>query len=209
MVKKQIIFNLYLMLIYVLTILIKVKKFNWALKSHDAWKRMIHFIIVSVVSITWIANHMFLVIREEASKEWSNKINHCLNLFLLSSSFWCVYLSFEWKWETRDILKPLFIFLFENSNLNFFNIIIFKFFRMLRNYLSLILLFTIAALTKADTPANCTYEDIRGKWVFHEGPRGNSKNINCSSKGSFSIEVLLSLVLSIFWFIFLKKSQCN
>lgn len=35
---------------------------------------------------------------------------------------------------------------------------------------------------RADTPANCTYEDIKGLWVFHEGPRGNSNSINCSEK---------------------------
>ena len=33
-----------------------------------------------------------------------------------------------------------------------------------------------------DTPANCTYEDIRGSWLFQEGPRGQSKSVDCSSK---------------------------
>ncbi len=32
----------------------------------------------------------------------------------------------------------------------------------------------------ADTPANCTYEDVRGLWIFSEGPRGNDKTVNCS-----------------------------
>ena len=35
--------------------------------------------------------------------------------------------------------------------------------------------------TLAETPVNCSYEDIRGKWLFHEGPRGNDKSINCTS----------------------------
>jgi cathepsin C len=40
-----------------------------------------------------------------------------------------------------------------------------------------------ASIAIADTPANCTYEDIRGQWVFHEGPRRNDKTVNCSANG--------------------------
>lgn len=36
----------------------------------------------------------------------------------------------------------------------------------------------------ADTPANCSYEDIRGIWVFHEGPRGQVKTVNCTASKS-------------------------
>lgn len=53
---------------------------------------------------------------------------------------------------------------------------------MLQMLLKTALLISYIILVKADTPANCTYEDIRGLWVFHEGPRGNSKSINCSEK---------------------------
>ncbi len=46
----------------------------------------------------------------------------------------------------------------------------------------------------ADTPANCTYEDISGSWVFHEGPRGNEKTIDCSANVSivsaFNVKLL-------------------
>jgi len=31
----------------------------------------------------------------------------------------------------------------------------------------------------ADTPANCTYEDIIGTWHFFEGPRGQNSQIDC------------------------------
>ena len=41
---------------------------------------------------------------------------------------------------------------------------------------------------KSDTPANCTYEDIRGVWVLHEGPRLNDKNVNCSAKSNSKYE---------------------
>ena len=33
----------------------------------------------------------------------------------------------------------------------------------------------------ADTPANCTYEDIHGLWIFQEGPKGNDKTVNCTN----------------------------
>lgn len=33
---------------------------------------------------------------------------------------------------------------------------------------------------RADTPANCTYEDVRGTWLFSIGKGGNDNTINCS-----------------------------
>ncbi|XP_005091689.1 dipeptidyl peptidase 1 isoform X2 [Aplysia californica] len=32
----------------------------------------------------------------------------------------------------------------------------------------------------ADTPANCTYEDIRGTWIFSIGSGNNDRTVNCS-----------------------------
>ncbi|XP_053378228.1 dipeptidyl peptidase 1-like [Mercenaria mercenaria] len=32
----------------------------------------------------------------------------------------------------------------------------------------------------ADTPANCTYEDIEGKWIFQIGKMGYDNTVNCS-----------------------------
>ncbi|GFQ76884.1 dipeptidyl peptidase 1 [Trichonephila clavata] len=34
---------------------------------------------------------------------------------------------------------------------------------------------------KGDTPANCTYEDIEGEWVFSEGERESTSSIDCSN----------------------------
>ena len=39
----------------------------------------------------------------------------------------------------------------------------------------------------ADTPVNCSYEEIKGVWIFHEGQRGNDKSINCSNADCIKI----------------------
>ncbi|XP_060081343.1 dipeptidyl peptidase 1-like [Ylistrum balloti] len=45
-----------------------------------------------------------------------------------------------------------------------------------------------------DTPANCTYEDIRGKWVFQTGQAGNTNKVDCKEMtdvvSTFSVELL-------------------
>uniref|UniRef100_A0A8C9Q0W5 Cathepsin C n=1 Tax=Spermophilus dauricus TaxID=99837 RepID=A0A8C9Q0W5_SPEDA len=33
---------------------------------------------------------------------------------------------------------------------------------------------------RCDTPANCTYPDLLGTWVFQVGPVGSQRDINCS-----------------------------
>ena len=38
----------------------------------------------------------------------------------------------------------------------------------------------------ADTPANCTYEEIRGTWLFSIGEGGHDNTINCSEFKSVS-----------------------
>ena len=35
----------------------------------------------------------------------------------------------------------------------------------------------------ADTPANCTYEDVEGAWVFYESERSGDSGIECQGKG--------------------------
>ena len=35
----------------------------------------------------------------------------------------------------------------------------------------------------ADTPANCTYEELLGSWVFQMSQGGRDKDINCSDEG--------------------------
>lgn len=62
---------------------------------------------------------------------------------------------------------------------------------LLKSTITLIVVMcTLMSGIMADTPANCTYEDIRGVWVFHEGPRGNDKTVNCSAKGNFGTSQL-------------------
>ncbi len=50
-------------------------------------------------------------------------------------------------------------------------------------YIAVLALVSLTSI-RADTPANCTYEDIAGSWVFHEGPRGNDKTLDCSKNVS-------------------------
>ena len=33
----------------------------------------------------------------------------------------------------------------------------------------------------SDTPANCTFEDIQGKWVFSIGSGGNDRSVSCNN----------------------------
>lgn len=35
-----------------------------------------------------------------------------------------------------------------------------------------------------DTPANCTYDDILGDWVFHIGEDGYDRKLNCTGFGN-------------------------
>lgn len=44
--------------------------------------------------------------------------------------------------------------------------------------LVLVLCYVVSVL--ADTPANCTYEDVRGTWVFQIGKMSYDKTVNCS-----------------------------
>ncbi|XP_004868269.1 dipeptidyl peptidase 1 isoform X3 [Heterocephalus glaber] len=34
---------------------------------------------------------------------------------------------------------------------------------------------------RCDTPANCTYPDLLGTWVFQVGPGGSGRDVNCSA----------------------------
>ena len=46
----------------------------------------------------------------------------------------------------------------------------------------------------ADTPANCTYEDVLGTWMFHSGPTGLDRTVDCSKpfdvKKTLRVELL-------------------
>ena len=45
----------------------------------------------------------------------------------------------------------------------------------------LVAVFALIATVSADTPANCTYEDIRGSWIFYIGDGGHDKTVDCTS----------------------------
>ncbi|KAJ0022178.1 hypothetical protein NQD34_009668 [Periophthalmus magnuspinnatus] len=47
--------------------------------------------------------------------------------------------------------------------------------------------------SRADTPANCTYEELLGTWVFQVSKGGQDKSINCSAEavGASSVTVTL------------------
>ena len=47
----------------------------------------------------------------------------------------------------------------------------------------IVAVFCLMALVAADTPANCSYEDVEGKWVFSIGEGGFDRTLNCSSFG--------------------------
>lgn len=51
---------------------------------------------------------------------------------------------------------------------------------MAKLFRGILLIVAFFCSAKCDTPANCTYENVRGIWTFSEGPRGNPKTINCN-----------------------------
>jgi len=68
--------------------------------------------------------------------------------------------------------------------------------------LSVIVLF--AFIGGADTPANCTYEDLLGTWIFSVSDVGQDRTIDCSSTGQtrqlsvrFSLQQGRSRLLSV------------
>lgn len=46
-----------------------------------------------------------------------------------------------------------------------------------------VLLLLWAEGSRADTPANCTYEDLRGTWLFQVSRGGHDRTVNCSAEG--------------------------
>ncbi|XP_037696948.1 dipeptidyl peptidase 1 isoform X4 [Choloepus didactylus] len=49
--------------------------------------------------------------------------------------------------------------------------------------LAAFLLLAGARPVRGDTPANCTYPDLLGTWVFEVGPSGSRDHVNCSVMG--------------------------
>jgi len=57
----------------------------------------------------------------------------------------------------------------------------------------LFLLFAVVGLSKGDTPANCTYEDIVGTWTFYESERIGTRNIDCTAKVGLTEKTTVTL----------------
>lgn len=52
----------------------------------------------------------------------------------------------------------------------------------MRSLFFLLVVTTLATLTKADTPANCTWPEIAGKWIFIESERLETRTENCDEQ---------------------------
>ena len=59
---------------------------------------------------------------------------------------------------------------------------------------SLVAVAMMTRLVAADTPANCTYEDIRGTWMFSIGPTGLDRTVNCSEPWKTASTLTVQLV---------------
>ena len=52
-----------------------------------------------------------------------------------------------------------------------------------RTFILLLFFFaTFIAEVLGDTPANCTYEEIKGTWMFQLGKGGHDRTIYCSKQ---------------------------
>lgn len=53
---------------------------------------------------------------------------------------------------------------------------------------------TIFAAIEADTPANCTFEDVQGIWTFYVGENGHDNTLNCDSSFKVVTELRVHLL---------------
>lgn len=49
--------------------------------------------------------------------------------------------------------------------------------------LTIALLLIGNVLVNADTPANCTYDEIAGQWRFYESEKAGTRSENCTGNG--------------------------
>ncbi|XP_021547492.1 dipeptidyl peptidase 1 isoform X2 [Mirounga angustirostris] len=56
-----------------------------------------------------------------------------------------------------------------------------------------LLLLSGVGTAHCDTPANCTYPDLLGTWVFQVGAVGSQRNVNCSVMGPPEKKVVVHL----------------
>jgi len=78
---------------------------------------------------------------------------------------------------------------------------------MMANCLLTIVLVTLVCTVlcvSGDTPANCTYEEVKGAWTFSVGKSGLDKNLDCTSFGEnvsrvyCGINIIIDLTLSLY-----------
>nr|XP_012600617.1 dipeptidyl peptidase 1 isoform X3 [Microcebus murinus] len=58
---------------------------------------------------------------------------------------------------------------------------------------ALLLLLSGVCTVRGDTPANCTYPELLGTWVFQVGPSGPQRDTNCSVMGPQEKKVVVHL----------------
>ncbi|XP_019499106.1 PREDICTED: dipeptidyl peptidase 1 isoform X2 [Hipposideros armiger] len=58
---------------------------------------------------------------------------------------------------------------------------------------ALLLLLCGVSTSHCDTPANCTYPDLLGTWVFQVGRGGSRQDVNCSVMGPPEKKVVVHL----------------
>ncbi|XP_053417045.1 dipeptidyl peptidase 1 isoform X1 [Nycticebus coucang] len=56
-----------------------------------------------------------------------------------------------------------------------------------------LLLLSVVCTVRCDTPANCTYPDLLGTWVFQVGPSGSQRDVDCSVMGPPEKKVVVHL----------------
>lgn len=64
---------------------------------------------------------------------------------------------------------------------------------MFSAFVALLCFACCADFSGADTPANCTYEEIRGDWVFYIGKSSQDKNIDCSKLTTYQYKFRVTL----------------
>lgn len=45
------------------------------------------------------------------------------------------------------------------------------------------ILMVVMVGVQADTPANCTFDDVRGEWILYETERSGDAKIDCDNMG--------------------------
>ena len=63
--------------------------------------------------------------------------------------------------------------------------------------LSFFTTYLLLAKVSADTPANCTYEEVRGTWLFFIDSGGKDRTADCSSVGKQDLLTKMNLVRTV------------